>query len=142
MNTIVSLIVIKCEGEGSNARVYGERLLDKTYPTLEEATESGKFMCGKGLCVIVRPNYNETDSKGRFFREWRSFNGEALKECRWDALIPPAEPACYMCGKKNHIKKVNRYSYSCSRCRRNLGKLRMQWCHVRRQPLNRHFDLA
>ena len=64
-------------GEGI---IYGQRLIDKLFFSLEEAITEGKFHCGEGRSVLVRPNYNE----GTFFREWRSFNGEALKEVRFD----------------------------------------------------------
>ena len=38
-----------------------------------------------GLSVTVRPAYNEVDDKGKgYFRIWRSFNGEALKEVRFE----------------------------------------------------------
>lgn len=36
-----------------------------------------------GTFVIVRLNFNESDEKGDFFREWRSFGGDAFYECRW-----------------------------------------------------------
>ena len=68
-------------GEG---RIYGQRIIDKLFFSLEEAMTEGKFHCGEGRSVLVRPNYNEKDGKGSFFREWRSFNGEALKEVRFD----------------------------------------------------------
>lgn len=50
--------------------------------TTAAADKIGESLCT--LCVIVRPNYNETDDQGRrFFREWRSFNGSTLEEVRW-----------------------------------------------------------
>lgn len=81
----VAVIVSPCvkgtpEGEG---RIYGERLVDKTFPTVEEALKQGGLYRTLGQSVVVRPRYNEKDEKGSYFREWRSFNGEPFKECRW-----------------------------------------------------------
>jgi hypothetical protein len=76
----ISVIVGECDGSG---RLIGSRLFDERYPTLEEAMRVGKHKCADGMSVIVRPNYNEKDSRGDFFREWRSFNGDAFKECKW-----------------------------------------------------------
>ena len=84
MSTNVKVIVSKCVGEGDDVRVYGERLFEGNYPTVEEATSQADKFRDKGVSVLVRPTYNERDDKGRFFREWRSFHGEAFKECRWD----------------------------------------------------------
>jgi len=75
----VSVIVSKCVGE----RIYGDRLIDATYPTLDTARKLGETYRGNGKSVIVRPLYNESDDDGRFFREWRSFDGGEFKECRW-----------------------------------------------------------
>lgn len=80
MSTNVSVIVSKCNDEG---RIFGDRLFDEKYPTVEEARAIGLTKCADGVSVIIRPNYNETDSEGRHFREWRSFNGAAFKECRF-----------------------------------------------------------
>lgn len=68
----------------TNNRIYGPRLLDVKTQSLDDAFAIGKDKTADGMSVIVRPNYNETDSKGRFFREWRSFNGEPFKEVRWE----------------------------------------------------------
>lgn len=81
----VSVIVSACVkgtkvGEG---RTFGDRLFDATFPSLDAAMEEGRFQCGDGRSVVVRPSYNEKDEIGCFFREWRSFNGEALKEARF-----------------------------------------------------------
>lgn len=79
----VNVIVVKCAGVDDNCRSYGDRLVDATYDTVEEATAQADPHRRQGVSVIVRPTYNESDDKGRFFREWRSFHGEAFKECRW-----------------------------------------------------------
>lgn len=81
----VSVIVSRCvkntpPGEG---RIYGDRIVDTGFDTVSEALEEGKFQCGDGRSVVVRPNYNESDADGTFYREWRSFNGEQLKEVRF-----------------------------------------------------------
>lgn len=65
----------------------GERLSDSRHPSLEEAQACGETLRAKGVCVIVRPTYNETDRNGRFFREWRSFDGAEFIECRWPEFI-------------------------------------------------------
>lgn len=76
----VQLIVSKCVGD----RVYGNRLVDETYDSVEEATKQAETHLRANVSVIVRPNYNETNDKGeRYFREWRSFHGEPLREVSW-----------------------------------------------------------
>lgn len=85
MGTKVSLLVSPCvkgtaPGEG---RIFGERLVDRKMDTVEEATRLGHLYRVVGQSVVVRPNYNEEDEKGKFFREWRSFNGEPFREVRW-----------------------------------------------------------
>lgn len=52
-----------------------------TFPTKKLASE--KAQPEKGKCVILRPKFNEEDCNGRFFREWRSFDGGELKEIKW-----------------------------------------------------------
>jgi hypothetical protein len=85
MDKSVSVIVSKCTPNGD--RVYGENLVNETFknpPALENATAFGNLLREKGKSVLVRPQYNEKDEKGKFFREWRSFNGEPFKEVRWE----------------------------------------------------------
>lgn len=66
---------------------YGDRLVDSTYSTaeyanpLESAREEAEAKIAKGVSVVLRPDYNEQDQQGRFFREWRSFDGGPLEEC-------------------------------------------------------------
>jgi len=81
----VSVIVSLCvkgtkPGEG---RIVGFSRVEEIFSSLEEALVSGKSRCAEGKSVVVRPDYNEMDAQGRFFREWRSFNGEELKEVRF-----------------------------------------------------------
>jgi hypothetical protein len=78
----VSVIVSKCRMVESCYRIYGPRIFDETYETLENAQAIGNAQRMKGFSVIVRPNYNEEG----FYREWRSFNGETLEECRWQCF--------------------------------------------------------
>lgn len=78
----ISVITCKCVGD---LTTYGDRFVDATFTNLEHAISLGESLRAKGKAVIVRPNYNERDSKGRYFREWRSFNGSPLKESRWKA---------------------------------------------------------
>ncbi len=70
----MSISVIVSEG----VRTFYER-----YETVDEAWTFGETQIANGFVVIVRPNYNEKDASGSFFREWRSFNGKPFKECRW-----------------------------------------------------------
>ena len=66
-------------------RIFGDRLVDQEIRSEHEATKLANDLtkCGSGYSVILRPSFNETDAKGSFFREWRSFNGESLREVRW-----------------------------------------------------------
>jgi hypothetical protein len=82
-NRTVQVIVSRCVGD----RIYGDRLVDQTFSSLTQAKLLGAANKAEGKSVIVRPNYNEEDEKGRFFREWRSFNGESFKEVRWDLVL-------------------------------------------------------
>lgn len=81
MNT-VTVIVSHCAPKGD--RVYGERLTDTRFSKLDDALKFASPLREQGKSVLVRPNYNERDSKGRFYREWRSFNGEPFQEIRFD----------------------------------------------------------
>lgn len=86
MDKQISVIVSRCvrktpPGEG---RIFGDRLSDIKVATIEEGMVQGNLHLANGRSVIVRPNYNEKDEKGEFFREFRSFNGEPLKEVRFD----------------------------------------------------------
>lgn len=88
MSKTVSVIVSQCvKGRKSTeGRAFGPRLLDHPFLSVEEAMQFVKVrqLSEDGYCVIVRPNYNEHDDTGSFIREWRSFNGEALKEVRFE----------------------------------------------------------
>lgn len=64
--------------------VYGNWSAEIECPDVLSAQRLGESLLAKGKCVIVRPTYNEEDSRGQFFREWRSFNGEPFYECRWN----------------------------------------------------------
>jgi len=59
-------------------------LFKETFPSLEEAKRAAEIFRTKGNSVTVRPNYNEVSNERVFFREWRSFDGEELKEIRFD----------------------------------------------------------
>lgn len=60
------------------------------FPDLPTAAMVGRTHKRGGSAVIIRPNFNEQDNDGKFFREWRSFNGEAWRECRWNISNPIA----------------------------------------------------
>jgi hypothetical protein len=79
----VSLLVGKCTETPTSMIVHDT--VSTEYLTLTVALAVGnKERCkGKGTAVVVRPNYNEHDEKGKFFREWRSFNGADFTESRW-----------------------------------------------------------
>lgn len=81
----VTVIVTQCSGshEKGDLTAWGER--DETsHFNCIAAMEFAETERAKGICVIVRPNYNEKNAQGEFFREWRSFHGEAFKEVRFD----------------------------------------------------------
>lgn len=50
---------------------------------IDAAMLAGKNI-GQNRSVIIRPTFNERDENGGFFREWRSFDGKAFQECRWE----------------------------------------------------------
>lgn len=83
MDMSVSVIVVKCIGE----RTYGAAIVDTRMATVDEARALAEPHCAEGICVIVRPNYNEGEGVARFFREWRSFHGKPLTEVRWDVPL-------------------------------------------------------
>lgn len=76
----VSVLVSRCIRD----RLFAVSLFNESFYSLDTAMSVGKTKQADGVSVIVRPNYNEEDSKGRFFREWRSFNGSPFEEVRWD----------------------------------------------------------
>ncbi len=78
------IVTLCCAGEGGY-RIYGERLHDDTFASLEAARLWGESAKDQGLSVLIRPNFNERDETGaRFFREWRSFDGRPFQEIRWN----------------------------------------------------------
>jgi hypothetical protein len=82
----VSVIVVLCSAD--NNSIFGSRLIDTAFDTLSWAQDQAEDLKGTGVCVIIRPNYNERYDDGKqFFREWRSFNGEDFKECRWSTHL-------------------------------------------------------
>lgn len=93
MDKQISVIVTRCVKKTSagEARIFGDRLLEIKVFCIEEAMVQGNLHLADGRAVLVRPNYNEKDEKGHFFREWRSFNGEPLKETRFNLHHPPCD---------------------------------------------------
>lgn len=79
----VSVIVSKCTPDGQRI---SERISEEKFPSIVVAKSIGNSKLASGVCVIVRPNYNEPDESGRWFREWRSMNGEPFKEVVFDKL--------------------------------------------------------
>jgi hypothetical protein len=76
----ISVFVADCNEDGSNPFTH----LMKNFTDVDKACEFAIGKLGKRKCIILRPNANEHDENGkRFFREWRSVNGEDLKEFRW-----------------------------------------------------------
>jgi hypothetical protein len=80
----IQVIVSLCYKDLNQEWLNGHPIEDEIFASLEAANEFAEGFKSLGVSVIVRPTYNETDSTGRFFREWRSFNGEAFKESRWN----------------------------------------------------------
>ena len=60
------------------------------FPDLPTAAMVARTHKRIGSAIIIRPNFNEQDERGKFFREWRSFDGEAWRECRWNISAPIA----------------------------------------------------
>ncbi len=77
----VQVHVTKCDPEGT--QTYGGPQFNHNF-SMQTAQFVGDALREAGMCVIIRPLYNEQNNVGRFFREWRSFNGEPFKEVRWD----------------------------------------------------------
>lgn len=78
-----SVAVISYRTTSDTSLVFDYRLSESTFSSLEEARKVGEEKRLLGMCVIIRPLYNEEDTKGRFFREWVSFNGGKFVEQRW-----------------------------------------------------------
>jgi hypothetical protein len=76
--TPVSVIVSRY----ANGHAY-DKLQNLTCSGLKDAMYEADKLRTHGVSVIVRPNYNETDAEGRYFREWRSLDGTPFKECKW-----------------------------------------------------------
>lgn len=84
MNNTITVIVSKCYTNREGVQcAYGDRIVDESFSDVAQATSRARKETREGVSVIVRPNYNEKDADGEFFREWRSFNGEPLKEVRF-----------------------------------------------------------
>lgn len=75
----ISVIVGSCV----NDRILGQSQT-RFFETLDAANTYAQTKSGKGVSVIVRPSYNETDEQGNFYREWRSLDGTPFRECRWE----------------------------------------------------------
>jgi hypothetical protein len=54
---------------------------------IEAAMMAGKLI-GSGKLVCIKPCFNEEENGQGFGRVWRSFNGEAFKEFRWEGDKP------------------------------------------------------
>lgn len=84
MATTVSVIVSTCVFvETTKSWCVGKRILERTFSDLSEARKLGETLVAPGMSVTVRPNSNETDADGKFFREWRSFDGMRFQEVRF-----------------------------------------------------------
>jgi hypothetical protein len=79
----VELVAAPCYRR--NGVWHGDFEVSKTtrleFPTVHAAKRAAWSYKRKGMTVILRPRYNETDAKGRYFRDWRSFDGGVLREC-------------------------------------------------------------
>lgn len=60
----------------------GEHLRIKTADA-EQAVWLAAELCKASRSVVLRPDFNERNKEVWYFREWRSINGEPLKEVRW-----------------------------------------------------------
>ncbi len=60
-------------------------LLRVKMESAEQAVWLAAELCKAGRSVVLRPDFNEsTAARGGYFREWRSINGEELREVRWE----------------------------------------------------------
>ena len=82
MGDHVHIIVVGWDGE--RRRIYGDRA-EYVLHSEEDALESAKVYCKKGLCVIIRPNYNDDD--GLSFHEYRSFDGGEFIRVSFPGMI-------------------------------------------------------
>jgi len=72
------VIVAACNRAGSTT--FGDNKVRVMIPDLPSAHSLAMTHKVMGNAVIIRPNFNEDG----FYREWRSFNGKAWQECRWE----------------------------------------------------------
>lgn len=81
----VRVIEVPCYHHSRDGwRSFGDSQETGKFDSAEDAIKFGNTRKAEKVCVIVRPDYNETDERGRtFYREWRSFGGEDFRECRW-----------------------------------------------------------
>lgn len=81
----VKVIEVPCYNHPKDGwRSFGDSQETGKFDSAEEAIKFGNTRKAEKVCVIVRPDYNETDERGgTFYREWRSFGGEDFRECRW-----------------------------------------------------------
>lgn len=82
----IVVIVSRCiwNAQEKTWQIWGERLFAEHCDSLDKAKEIGESKRAKGMSVLIRPNFNEYDEKGKYFREWRSFDDAEFKEARWD----------------------------------------------------------
>lgn len=84
MSLMVSVIVGECyPASPTGARIHVSTNETSRFTSIQEAFAFGHSKRAVGFAVIVRPTYNEKDSCGEFYREWRSFNSSAFEEYRW-----------------------------------------------------------
>lgn len=81
----------------ANGGAYGVELCRQEHKEERDAILLAQILMGQGRSVVIRPKFNETTIKAGdevpeldgFFREWRSFDGGAFKECSWPSPLTP-----------------------------------------------------
>ncbi len=83
------VIVVRCTPD--RKAVYGDRVVTWKCPDARLALSNAINEAATGVCVIIRPNFNERDVDGSvYFREWRCFNNGPFVECKWPLGEPSA----------------------------------------------------
>lgn len=71
----------------ANGAAYKE-IARQDFASAADAVAAAKANINSKTSVVLRPNFNEKDERGRvYFREWRSFNGSQLEE----TIFPPVD---------------------------------------------------
>jgi len=79
----VKVIVCKCVKDSNGDFTLSNKREESSFDTYIQARAYGDTCVAEGIAVIIRPTYNEVDSQGNFFREYRSIDGASFKEIKF-----------------------------------------------------------